>query len=116
VTFAPSFLWIFLGGPYVEQLRGNRALSGALGAITAAIVGVIANLAVWFALHTLFRQTTAVTLFGVGPELPVLSSVDVRALVLAAIAMLAMLRFKAGMVPTLIGCALAGLVLTGPPV
>ncbi|WP_304170123.1 chromate efflux transporter [Phenylobacterium aquaticum] len=112
VTFAPSFLWIFLGGPYVEQLRGNRALSGALGAITAAIVGVIANLAVWFALHTLFRQTTAVTLFGVGPELPVLSSVDLRALVLAAIALLAMLRFKAGMVPTLIGCALAGLVLT----
>lgn len=112
VTFAPSFLWIFLGGPYVEQLRGNRALSGALAAITAAVVGVIANLAVWFALHTLFRQTHAVTLFGIGPDLPVLGSVDPRALWLAAIAILAMLRFKAGMVPTLVGCALAGLVLT----
>ena len=113
VTFAPSFLWIFLGGPYVEQLRGNRALSGALAAITAAVVGVIANLALWFALHTLFRQSHPLTLFGVGPDLPVLASIDVRALVLAAIAMLAMLRFKAGMLPTLAGCALAGLLLTG---
>src|SRR5690606_15237842 len=54
VTFAPCFLWIFLGAPYVEALRGNRRLSAALSTITAAVVGVIANLAIWFALHVLF--------------------------------------------------------------
>ena len=58
VTFAPSMLWIFAGAPFVEQLRGNRRLSGALAAITAAVVGVILNLTVWFALHVLFGQVT----------------------------------------------------------
>ncbi len=57
VTFAPCFLWIFLGAPYVEQLRDARALTGALSAITAAVVGVILNLAIWFAIHTIFRAT-----------------------------------------------------------
>ena len=56
MTFVPCFLWIFLGAPFVEALRGNRALSGALAAITAAVVGVILNLAVWFALHVLFGE------------------------------------------------------------
>ena len=56
VTFTPSMLWIFAGAPFVEQLRGNRRLSGALAAITAAVVGVILNLTVWFALHVLFGQ------------------------------------------------------------
>jgi len=60
VTFAPCFLWIFLGAPYVEWLRGRRALSDALAAITAAVVGVILNLAVWFALHTLFGEVAVV--------------------------------------------------------
>jgi len=58
VTFTPSMLWIFAGAPFVEQLRGNRRLSGALAAITAAVVGVILNLTVWFALHMLFGQVT----------------------------------------------------------
>ena len=58
VTFTPSMLWIFAGAPFVEQLRGNRHLSGALAAITAAVVGVILNLTVWFALHVLFGQVT----------------------------------------------------------
>jgi chromate transporter len=58
VTFAPSMLWIFAGAPFVEELRGNRRLSGALAAITAAVVGVILNLSVWFALHVLFGQVT----------------------------------------------------------
>ena len=57
VTFTPCFLWIFVGAPYIEALRGNKALAGALSAITAAVVGVILNLSIWFALHTLFRQT-----------------------------------------------------------
>ena len=56
VTFAPCFLWIFLGAPFVETLRGNQALAAALSAITAAVVGVILNLAIWFAIHTLFRE------------------------------------------------------------
>ena len=56
VTFTPCFLWIFLGAPFVETLRGNRALSGALSMITAAVVGVILNLALWFAIHTMFRR------------------------------------------------------------
>ena len=58
VTFVPSMLWIFAGAPFVEQLRANRRLSGALAAITAAVVGVILNLSVWFALHVLFGQVT----------------------------------------------------------
>ncbi len=56
VTFAPCFLWIFLGAPYIEVLRGNTALAARLSAITAAVVGVILNLAIWFAIHALFRQ------------------------------------------------------------
>jgi chromate transporter len=58
VTFTPCFLWIFLGAPFVEKLRGNKALNAALSAITAAVVGVILNLAIWFAIHTVFRQTS----------------------------------------------------------
>ncbi|MDR4305294.1 chromate efflux transporter [Chelatococcus sambhunathii] len=111
VTFAPCFLWIFLGAPYVEQLRSNRALAGALSAVTAAVVGVIANLAVWFGFHTLFREMTRPLAFG--PELPVLASLDWRAALLAAGAMLALLRFKLGMLPTLVLSALAGLALVG---
>ena len=111
VTFAPCFLWIFLGAPYIEALRGNRALTAALSAITAAVVGVVLNLAVWFALHVLFGEVREVSVFGVGPDLPVLSTLDWRAAVLAAVAMLAMLRFKTGMIPTLLGCGAAGLLM-----
>ena len=110
VTFAPCFLWIFLGAPYVEALRSNAALGAALSAVTAAVVGVVANLAVWFGLHVLFRELKPV--FAFGPDLPVLASLDWRAAVLAAAAMVAMLRFKVGMIPTLIACALGGLLLT----
>ncbi|CAN7149748.1 chromate efflux transporter [Mesorhizobium sp. LjNodule214] len=108
VTFAPCFFWIFLGAPYIEQLRQNKALSAALGAITAAVVGVVMNLALWFALHVVFGQVRSV---GHGMEIPVLASLDWRAALLAAAAMVAMLRLKLGMLPTLAGSALAGLVL-----
>src|ERR671933_381343 len=64
VTFTPCFLWIFLGAPFIEVMRGNKALAGALSAITAAVVGVILNLAIWFGLHTLFRQVRPVEGFG----------------------------------------------------
>ncbi|WP_192182350.1 chromate efflux transporter [Mesorhizobium amorphae] len=108
VTFVPCFFWIFLGAPYIEQLRQNKALSAALGAITAAVVGVVMNLALWFALHVVFGQVRSV---GLGMEIPVLSSLDWRAALLAAAAMVAMLRLKIGMLPTLAGSALAGLAL-----
>ena len=107
-TFVPCFFWIFLGAPYIEQLRQNRALAAALGAITAAVVGVIMNLALWFALHVVFGKVES---FGWGVEVPVLSSLDWRAALLSAAAMVAMFRLKAGMLPTLAGSALAGLAL-----
>ncbi|MDE1568303.1 chromate efflux transporter [Aquabacter sediminis] len=111
VVFAPSFLFIFAGAPYAEALRGNRAVSAALSAITAAVVGVVMNLALWFAFHVIFHEVRTFELFGFGPELPVLSSIDWRAALLAAAAMVAMLRFKVGMLPTLAVCALAGVLL-----
>src|SRR5215208_3609556 len=83
VTFTPCFLWISAGAPYIETMRGNKALAGALSAITAAVVGVILNLSVWFALHTLFRQTFEARSFGFAFDAPVFSSVDVPALILA---------------------------------
>ena len=111
VTFTPCFLWIFLGAPFIERLRGNRALSGALAAITAAVVGVILNLAVWFAWHTWFRETRPAHLLGMAFDLPVLSSLDHWALALSVIAIVAVIRFKAGVVPVLLGCAAAGFLL-----
>jgi chromate transporter len=108
VTFAPCFLWIFLGAPYVERLRANRGLNAALSAITAAVVGVILNLAVWFALHTIFGRVNATTVAGLRLWLPVLNTVQLPSLVLAAGAAIAMFRFKVGMLPTLAASALLG--------
>ncbi|MCC7346272.1 MAG: chromate efflux transporter [Variibacter sp.] len=111
VTFTPCFLWIFVGAPFIETLRGNRALSAALSAITAAVVGVILNLAVWFAIHSLFARTLPVRGFGLSFERPDLASVNPWALALALAAALAVFRFKLGMVWTLAGCAAAGIAL-----
>jgi len=111
VTFTPCFLWVFLGAPFIERLRGNQALSGALSAVTAAVVGVILNLAVWFALHTWFREARPVRALGVGFDAPVPASLDPWALALSAAAVIAIFRFKAGMIPTLLACAAAGVVL-----
>ena len=111
VTFTPCFLWIFLGAPFVEQLRGNKALSAALSAITAAVVGVILNLAIWFAIHTVFRQTMPVRAFPLSFDAPVLASVDAWALALSVAAALAIFRFKVGMIPTLAACCAAGIAL-----
>jgi chromate transporter len=116
VTFAPCFLWIFLGGPYAEALRRNERASGALSAITAAVVGVIVNLALWFACHVVFHETVRVpTLFGIGPDLPVLASVDLHASILAAAAILGMLWFRWGLLPVLGAAALAGIALSRLP-
>ncbi|MEG3089362.1 chromate efflux transporter [Sphingomonas sp. PB4P5] len=111
VTFVPCFLWIFLGAPFIERLRGNAAVAGALSAITAAVVGVVLNLAVWFALHTLFRQTATI---GFGPvrfDAPVLASIDPWATLLAAGAVVAVFLLRANVIVTLLATSAAGIVL-----
>jgi chromate transporter len=94
-TFTPCFLWIFLGGPYIEKLRGNEALSTALSAVTAVVVGVVLNLAVWFGLHVM---------------VPANARVDGFALLVTVIAFVGILRWKWGIVPVVLGAALAGLI------
>ncbi len=111
VTFTPCFLWIFLGAPFIEQLRGNKSLSAALSAITAAVVGVILNLAIWFAIHSIFRDVRPVRGFGLAFDAPIPASVEPWALALSIAAAVAIFRFKAGMIPTLAACSLAGIVL-----
>jgi chromate transporter len=111
VTFAPCFLWVFLGAPYVETLRGNGALTGALTAITASVVGVMLNLAVWFALHCWFSQTVAVHAWGLHFDAPLPASLDPWALAISAAAIVAVFRFKAGMLATLFAAAAAGVSL-----
>ena len=111
VTFAPCFLWIFLGAPYIEVLRGNRSLSGALTAITAAVVGVILNLAIWFGIHTIFRDVQPVEWGLFSFDAPVWRSVDLWALLLSGAAIVAMFRFAVGMLPTLAATSAIGIVL-----
>jgi chromate transporter len=95
VTFTPCFLWIFLGGPYIERLRGVAWLTSALSAITAAVVGVVVNLAVWFGLNALF---------------PNHQRLDWLALALALVALIGMLRWKWDVIPVVIGSGLVGLI------
>ena len=110
-TFVPCFLWIGLGAPFIERLRDNKPLSGALAGITAAVVGVILNLAVWFALHTWFRDTVPVRGFGLAFDAPVPTSLNLWALLLSLAAMLAIFRFKAGTMQVLAACSAAGIAL-----
>jgi chromate transporter len=112
VTFVPCFLWIFVGAPYIERLRGNKALGASLATITAAVVGVILNLAIWFALHTVFRETRPTLLFGAIPfDVPIPASINVWSLSLSLAAMVALFRFKANVIWTLLACSLAGIGL-----
>jgi chromate transporter len=108
VTFVPCFLWIFLGAPFVEAIRGNRALAAARAVITAAVVGVILNLAVWFGLHVLFGEVHEIDGFGMSLDVPVLATVDPAALVLSLAAVVALFHFKIGMIPVLAACSAAG--------
>src|SRR6202051_1782064 len=80
VTFTPCFLWIFLGAPFIETMRGNKGLAGALTALTAAVAGVVLTLAIWFALHTVFRDVTPVHAYGLSFDMPMLASVNLWAL------------------------------------
>jgi chromate transporter len=108
VTFVPSFIWIFLGAPYVERLRQNRYLSAALAMVTAAVVGVIANLALWFALHVLFRNVSEVS-FGVATVAwPDWRSADLAAIGLSLAAALALLHWRVNLVKVLLASGAIG--------
>ncbi|MBE0412142.1 chromate efflux transporter [Yoonia sp.] len=111
VTFTPCFLWIFLGAPFIERLRDNKVLTAALTAVTAAVVGVILNLAVWFGLHVVFHEVRTVTAYWLQIDLPVWSTLNLPALGLMLAALVAVFHFRLGPVTVLVGCALAGLVL-----
>jgi chromate transporter len=111
VTFTPCFLWIFLGAPFIEGSRDNKVLSAALTAITAAVVGVILNLAVWFGLHVVFDEVRTITTFGLSLDVPVWSSINLAAAAMVLAALVSVFRFKIGPVTVLAGCAIAGLVL-----
>ena len=117
VTFVPSFLFVLLGAPYMERLRGNRSLSAALTGITAAVVGVIANLGLYFAVHTLFGETSPVGGW-VALDLPDLATLRLVALGIALIASLLIFRLRWSILRTLGVCALLGLVagISGLPV
>lgn len=111
VTFVPCFYWIFLGAPLVERLRTHQGLNAALSTITAAVVGVVLNLAVWFAIHTLFSQVQEFHLGPVRLFRPALASFDIRVAIIAALAMALTFYWKRGMVTTLAACVVAGMAL-----
>jgi chromate transporter len=111
VTFTPCFLWIFLGAPFIERLRNVVGLNAALSAVTAAVVGVILNLALWFAIHTIFGATVQVRTWPLAFDAPVLSSLDPWALILTLASAVAIFRFNWGMISTLASSCAAGVVL-----
>jgi chromate transporter len=110
VTFVPCFVFVFVGAPYVERLRGNVALASALKGITAAVVGVIANLAIYFAIHTLFDEVSSLTWGPVDVQVPHLGSLKPLSLAVAVCASLMIFRAKWSVLRTLGACAVVGLV------
>jgi chromate transporter len=108
VTFVPSILFVVLGAPYVERLRANRSLSSALSGITAAVVGVIANLALYFAIHTLFSETEQQSWGPVTAGLPVLGTLVWSAVVITALGFVLGFGLRWSVLRTLGTCALAG--------
>jgi chromate transporter len=108
-TFAPSYVWIFAGAPFAERIRQNRFAAGALGAVTAAVLGVIANLAIWFSLHVLFKRDAMAPMpWGRLLALPDILSFDPVAALIALAAGLALMRFRMNVVLVIVFCALAG--------
>jgi chromate transporter len=109
-TFVPCFIWVLVGGPYVETLRGNKSLNTAMSSITAAIVGVVLNLAVWFALHTVFGSLRDVYVLGGHLQIPVWNTIQLPSLFIAAFALLAIFRFKLGVIQTIGSSAALGVI------
>jgi chromate transporter len=112
VTFVPCFLWVLLGAPYIERLRHQKALSSALAMVTAAVVGVILNLAIYFAMHALFRQVGQWQPLGLAIPFPDLRTIDVAAVTIAIVAIVAMFRFHVPMLITLAASGVVGLIYT----
>ena len=112
VTFVPCFLWVLLGAPYIERLRHQKALSAALAMVTAAVVGVILNLAIYFAMHALFRTVGQWQGFGLAVSFPDVRTIEVPAVAIAVLAIVAMLRFHVPMLITLAAAAALGLLYT----
>jgi chromate transporter len=112
-TFAPCFLWIFLGAPFIERLRGNLRLSAALTSITAAVVGVVLNLAVWFGIHTIFERAREVHVLGGPLPVPVWGSVDWFALLVAAVTFVGLWRYRWNVVAVVLGSAIAASCMDG---
>ena len=111
VTFAPCFLWIFTFAPWIERMEHAPRLKGGLAALTAAVVGVIANLTLWFLLHVLFRQVVESNAGPMRLLLPDWTSFDGRAAALAAFSALLIFRFRRSVVTVLGLAAIGGLVL-----
>jgi chromate transporter len=111
VTFIPCFLWIFLGAPYVERLRHKAGLSSALAAVTAAVVGVILNLAVWFAVHTLFERVQPVRSGPLHFDAPVFASINPAAAEAARTSMELIRKRRINSMLVLAASAAAGVVL-----
>ncbi|RFA26409.1 chromate transporter [Alkalilimnicola ehrlichii] len=112
MTFVPSFLWIFLGAPYIESLRNRPVLNSALAAITAAVVGVILNLALWFGFHVVFDDVERLSVGPVDMALPVFASLDVFALGLVLMALCCQFVLRLGLFSILGISALAGVLLS----
>jgi chromate transporter len=110
VTFAPCFFFIFVGAPFIERLRGNRSLTSALSAITAAVVGVVLNLAVWFTINTAFARVDEVRRWGVRLLNPDLVSINLPAVAITLLAVLAVFKFKISVLKMLLVCAGLGLL------
>lgn len=108
VTFLPSFLFIFLGAPYMESLRRHQGLNAALSCVTAAVVGVILNLSIWFAIHTLFGKVNRIDAGPLRLDVPEWTTVEPGAVLLSLAAFIALTRYKLSMVWVLLGCVLAG--------
>lgn len=110
-TFVPCFLWIFVAAPYLDEIARRPRLSGAMGAITAAVVGVILNLSVWFGLNVLFGRVGELKAGPVSLPVPVWTTMDISALVLTVAAGVLIFRVKSGLATTLALMALAGIGL-----
>lgn len=113
VTFAPCFLWIFAFAPWMERLEHARRLQGGLAAVTSAVVGVIANLALWFALHLLFVRSGTITAGPLHLAIPDPASFNLKAAALALLAAILLFRWRTGVFTMLASCGLAGIVLSG---
>ncbi|MEX2353191.1 MAG: chromate transporter, partial [Gammaproteobacteria bacterium] len=110
VTFLPCFLWIFAGAPYIEKLRNNQALTAALAAITAAVVGVIANLALWFAVNTLFARQTRFDMYGLNLLVPDVYSLQLPMLVLSIFTFILVFLLRSGILAVIGLGALSGVI------